>query len=108
MWGWRFAVDRPVDEFLNLTDVSCDGLTLRGTGVVTVTVPESCATGQGGSRVVTVDLGPSPPVNEPVALGLCDSYGNRERVALLPEPGAGWTLALGAAWLAALGRRRIV
>jgi hypothetical protein len=34
------------------------------------------------SRVVTVDLGPSTPTNEPAALGLCDSYGNTETVAL--------------------------
>jgi hypothetical protein len=31
---------------------------------------------------VTTDLGPSIPTNEPVALGLCDSYGNTETVAL--------------------------
>jgi S-formylglutathione hydrolase FrmB len=82
VWGWQFSIDRGVDEFINLTNVSCDSLTLRGTGVVTTTVPLSCGTGVNGSRAVTTDLGPSIPTNEPVALGLCDSYGNTETVAL--------------------------
>ena len=43
------------------------------------------------SRVVTVDLGPSTPTNEPAALGLCDSYGNTETVALADLDGDGLT-----------------
>jgi hypothetical protein len=107
VWGWRFAIERPIQEFINLTNVSCDSLTLRGTGVVTVTVPKSCGTGVAGSNIVSVDLGPSTPVNEPVALGLCDSYGHTETVALepLPEPALGGLFA-GVAFLAVLGRRR--
>jgi hypothetical protein len=107
VWGWQFAIERPIQEFINLTNVSCDSLTLRGTGVVTVTVPKSCGTGRAGSNVVTVDLGPSTPVNEPVALGLCASYGNTETVALepLPEPALGGLFA-GAALVVLLGRRR--
>jgi S-formylglutathione hydrolase FrmB len=101
VWGWRFSIDRPIQEFVNLTDVSCHSITLRGTGVVTVTVPEACGTGVNGSRVVTVDLGPSIPTNEPAALGLCASYGNTETVALLPEPAFGGLLA-GAGLVAAL------
>jgi hypothetical protein len=91
VWGWQFAIERPIQEFINLTNVSCNSLTLRGTGVVTVTVPKSCGTGLGGSNVVSVDLGPSTPVNEPVALGLCDSYGNTETVALADLDGDGLT-----------------
>lgn len=106
VWGWRFAVNRPITEFLNLSDVSCDGLTLRGTGVVTVTVPEACGTGVDGSNVVTVNLGPSPPLNEPAALGLCDSYGNTETVELLPEPGPLAGLAACLLALHLLPRRR--
>jgi hypothetical protein len=107
VWGWRFAIERPIQEFINLTNVSCDSLTLRGTGVVTVTVPKSCGTGVAGSNIVSVDLGPSTPVNEPVALGLCDSYGHTETVALepLPEPALGGLFA-GVAFVVVLGRRR--
>ena len=41
-----------------LTDVSCDGLTLRGTGVVTVHAASVVR-----PRTVTVDLGPSQVVD---------------------------------------------
>lgn len=60
VFGWRFEVSERNDpQFLELTDVSCDGLTLRGTGVVTVTVPAGCATGLDGAREFEVDLGAS-------------------------------------------------
>src|SRR5581483_7856024 len=32
VWGWHVRVTRPTIEFLNLDDVSCSGLTLRGSG----------------------------------------------------------------------------
>src|SRR5580765_1352569 len=55
IWGWHFAVaDRPAVEFLNLTNVSCSGLTMRGTGKVTVTVPSACETTNAGARTFTV------------------------------------------------------
>src|SRR6185295_11383326 len=65
VWGWSFHVEREPVEFLNLTDVTCNGITLRGTGTVTVTVPASCATGNNGSAMFVVDLGLSFPIDEP-------------------------------------------
>lgn len=83
IWGWHFEVrDRPAVEFLNLTDVSCDGLTLRGTGIVVVTVPASCGTGQAGSRTFTVDLGSGWPVDEPGGMGTSHLYGKTVTVPL--------------------------
>ncbi|HWH32886.1 MAG TPA: alpha/beta hydrolase-fold protein [Egibacteraceae bacterium] len=83
VWGWSFAVEREAMEFLNLTDVSCDGLTLRGSGSVTVTVPARCAaTGPGGERTFTVDLGPSQPADEPAGMGQSSAYGRVVRVTL--------------------------
>lgn len=40
-WGWDFAVARPTNEFLHVTGARTDGtgLTLAGTGQVTVTTP---------------------------------------------------------------------
>lgn len=84
VWGWQVAVDRAAIEFLSLRDVSCDGLTLQGTGVVTVTVPARCRTGVDGSRTVTVDLGPSQATNEPTGLGASRTYGRTVTVSLAP------------------------
>ena len=61
VWGWSFAVQREHEELLDLTDVSCEGLTLRGTGTVTVAVPPSCQTGHEGRSVFEIDLGPGRP-----------------------------------------------
>lgn len=89
VWGWSFAVAREAAEFLNLTDISCEGLTLRGSGTVTVTVPGRCAaTGPNGSRVFTVDLGPSQPADEPAGMGQSSAYGRTVRVTL-EEQGSG-------------------
>lgn len=85
VWGWEFAVERGPDEFLFLTDVTCDAITLRGSGTVTFRVPDACGTGVGGSPVVTVVLGPSWPVNEPVGAGSIAAYGERVTVALQPN-----------------------
>lgn len=41
VWGWDVAVDRAVTEFLELREVSDAGLTLRGSGSVSVTTPPS-------------------------------------------------------------------
>jgi hypothetical protein len=65
VWGWRLAVHRLVPEFLTLSGVSCNGLTVHGDGIVTVRVPRQCGTGHRGSRLIRVDLGaaggPSAP-----------------------------------------------
>jgi hypothetical protein len=82
VWGWRFAVEREPVEFLNLTDVSCDALTLRGTGRVTVTVPKKCRSGVGGDATFTVDLGPTQPVSEPQGAGSSQVYGRTVTVEL--------------------------
>jgi len=82
IWGWQFQVDRQPVEFLKLTSVSCQGLTLQGTGVVTVAVPESCATGVGGKPVFTVNLGPSQATSDPAGLGANPAYGRTITVTL--------------------------
>lgn len=64
IWGWRVSVDRPNAETLRLTNVTCNGYTLTGTGVVTVTVPPRCNFPRKKVRVVTTNLGPSMPVNQ--------------------------------------------
>jgi S-formylglutathione hydrolase FrmB len=85
IWGWTFRVGgRPAVEFLNLTNVSCDGLTLRGTGRVTVTPATSCGTGLDGHRTFTVDLGPSAPIDEPAGAGTSHAYGVTKTVKLTP------------------------
>jgi S-formylglutathione hydrolase FrmB len=82
VWGWLFRVDREAVEFLNVYDASCDGLTLQGSGRVTVTVPESCGTGLDGETTFEVDLGPSFPADERGPAGEAGAYGNRARVEL--------------------------
>jgi len=81
IWGWRFQVERQPIEFLNLRQVSCSGLTLQGTGEVTVTVPSSCSAYRGPNPVV-VDLGPSFPIDEPAGASALPVYGRTVRVAL--------------------------
>ena len=77
IWGWTVHVERDPVEFLNLTDVTCDGLTVRGTGRVNVTPPAVCA-----HDAVMVDLGPAQPVDEPAGLGSTPIYGNTVHVDL--------------------------
>jgi hypothetical protein len=86
IWGWQFQVARQPLEFLTLTSVSCQGLTLQGTGVVTVTVPKTCATGVDGKTVVTVNLGPSQATSDPAALGASPTYGRTVSVTLTSLP----------------------
>lgn len=82
IWGWSFSVDREVVEFLNLRDVSCRGLTLQGTGTVTVTVPAACGTTHNGTATFTVPLGPSHPVNEPAGASALPVYGKTVPIEL--------------------------
>jgi S-formylglutathione hydrolase FrmB len=82
IWGWRVRVSRPVVEFLQLSDVSCHGLTLRGSGVVMVNVPANCHTGDGRSRTFRVDLGPSMPTDAPAGADALPEYGRTEQVSL--------------------------
>jgi S-formylglutathione hydrolase FrmB len=82
VWGWSVTVHRPVVEFLRLTDVSCRGFTVRGTGVVKVVVPRSCGTGVRGSRTVTLDLGPSMPTDSPAGADAAGDYGRTVHVRL--------------------------
>ena len=85
VWGWQVRVRRPVLEFLRLTDVSCHGFTVRGTGRVRVVVPARCHTGVDGSRVVHVDLGPSMPADAPAGADAAPTYGRTARVTLTPR-----------------------
>lgn len=82
IWGWRFDVARPTVEFLQLRDVMCSSLTLRGTGQVTFEVPASCGTGSNGSRIVHVDLGPSMPTDAPAGADATPAYGRTMTVHL--------------------------
>lgn len=84
VWGWGFEVDRDPVEFLTLRKVRCQGLTLQGTGVVTVTVPSACGRGYQGTTSFTVDLGPSYATDEPGGLGALPAYGRTVHVALTP------------------------
>ncbi|GEM_PF-7032075 len=82
IWKWHFTLDRQPVEFLTLRSVSCDGLTLQGTGKVQVSVPASCQTGLGGTPTFTVDLGPAQAIDEPLGLGATPVYGKTVHVAL--------------------------
>ncbi|HUY62947.1 MAG TPA: alpha/beta hydrolase-fold protein [Acidimicrobiales bacterium] len=84
IWGWHIQVDRTPVEFLTMRSVTCSGLTLQGTGVVTVTVPAACHSGSGRSPTVVVDLGPSQATSDPSGLGATPLYGRTVTVALSP------------------------
>jgi hypothetical protein len=84
VWGWRFEVAREPTEFLNLTNVSCNALTLRGTGTVSVTVPERCGTGLGGDSTFQIDLGPQQATDQPHQIGAYPVYGRTMTVGLTP------------------------
>jgi len=73
--------DRRPIEFLNLRQVSCSGLTLQGTGMVTITVPPSCSAYAGPNPVV-VDLGPSLPIDEPAGASALPTTGRTVSVVL--------------------------
>jgi S-formylglutathione hydrolase FrmB len=82
VWGWHFVVQRQPVEFLTLRSVSCDGLTLQGTGTVTVRVPPSCGTGYRGAPRFEVDLGPGQATDEPLDASATPLYGRTVRVEL--------------------------
>jgi S-formylglutathione hydrolase FrmB len=91
IWGWQFsswepgrvgAQPRRTVQFLNLRDVSCNALTLQGTGAVVVTVPTACHTGVNGARTFEVDLGPDQPVDEPLGASALPLYGSTQTVPL--------------------------
>jgi hypothetical protein len=84
IWDWSFAVERPTIEFLTLRQVSCAGLSLQGTGTVTVTVPEACGTGVDGQRTFRVDLGPTQLTDEPAGAGALPIYGRTVTLSLTP------------------------
>ena len=77
VWGWHVAVRRPVSEFTDLTDVTCAGLTIRGTGDVTVTPPPRCH-----AAPATVHLGPALPADAPAGADEAPVYGNVAHVTL--------------------------
>jgi hypothetical protein len=81
IWNWDFHVDRQPTEFLTLRSVSCDGLTLQGSGTVTVSVAPSCGLGQAG-KAIKVDLGPAQATDEPLGLGATPVYGKTVHVDL--------------------------
>lgn len=82
IWGWRFQVERTPVEFLTLRSVSCHGLTLTGTGTVSVTVPDRCGTGYGGSRQFTVSLGSDQATDESADASSTPLYGSTVTVSL--------------------------
>ena len=82
IWGWHVSVKRAPVEFLTMRDVSCHGLSLQGTGRVTVEIPPACHTALAGHTTFTVDLGPSMPLDEPGGAGALAVYGRTVTVAL--------------------------
>ncbi|HWC36076.1 MAG TPA: alpha/beta hydrolase-fold protein [Mycobacteriales bacterium] len=81
IWGWRVKVRRPVDELLRLTDVTCHGFTVTGTGKVRVAAPRRC-----GSEVVHINLGPSMPINQTVGADALPGYERTARIKLKRKP----------------------
>lgn len=82
VWGWQVRVKRPADEMLRLTDVSCNGYTLTGTGVVSVTVPARCHLPLRTLRPVTTNLGPSMPVSQTAGEDAIPGYGRTVHIDL--------------------------
>ncbi len=84
IWDWSFRVERDAAEFLHLFDVSCRGLTLQGTGLVTVTVPDACSSGLDGEPVFSIDLGPGSSTDDVAGAGSVPGYGARVTITLTP------------------------
>ena len=77
IWGWKVSVRRQPTEFLTMTGVTCNGLTLHGSGRVTVTPPPGCR-----RRSVTVDLGHPGPLDEPAGASATPAYGTSRTITL--------------------------
>lgn len=87
IWGWRGQLSQAAPGFLDLRSVSCNGFTVQGSGVLTITVPTSCNTGLAGQISFSVDLGQTSPLDDIVALGGNTAlYGNAKSVTLQPLP----------------------
>ncbi|MGN6473366.1 MAG: alpha/beta hydrolase [Mycobacteriales bacterium] len=86
IWGWQFSVRRPVNEMLRITNATCNGLTLQGTGVVTVKVPSHCPHARKQVRVVTANLGPSMPTNQTAGEDALPVYGRTIHIDLTAKP----------------------
>lgn len=85
IWGWQGQLSQTAPGFLNLWNVSCNGLTAQGTGTLTITVPASCHTGLAGQTTFSVDLGGTSPLNDIVSLaGITALYGNTKSLSLQP------------------------
>jgi hypothetical protein len=82
IWGWHVSVAREATEFLTLRNVTCEHVTLQGSGMVTLTPPGRCQSVLHGRRSVTVDLGPSAPVDDPANAGATPVYGRTVTVDL--------------------------
>lgn len=76
-WGWEFAARRSSREFVYLRDVSATGLTVTGSGTLSVRTPRlyapgaeyavgdrTAVAGPTGRLRFTLDLGPSHPVQQ--------------------------------------------
>jgi S-formylglutathione hydrolase FrmB len=85
VWGWHVKVRRPVDELLRITNATCNGYTLTGSGRVTVKPPPRCHMPRKKLRAVTTDLGPSLPVNQTAAVDAAPGYGQTVHVELTRE-----------------------
>jgi S-formylglutathione hydrolase FrmB len=77
VWDWEFTVKRAASEFTDLTDVTCDGLTIRGTGDVSVVPPRRCH-----AAPVTVHMGPGLPADAPAGADEAPVYGQVVHVRL--------------------------
>ena len=82
VWGWRFQAERPTVEFLNLRRVNCRGVTVQGTGKVTITVPAACGTSYLGATTFTIDLGNSYATDEQAGASALPAYGRSMTLAL--------------------------
>jgi S-formylglutathione hydrolase FrmB len=85
IWGWHLSVQRTPVEFLTLRNVSCRSITLQGSGIVTVSVPDVCADQHDTVRAFTVDLGPSMPADEPAGVSGTGAYERTVTVSLQPS-----------------------
>ncbi len=87
IWGWHGQLSPVAPGFLNLRSVSCNGFTVQGSGVLTMTVPASCHTGLAGQATFSVDLGQTTPLDDMVGLaGNTAAYGHTKSVTLQSLP----------------------